>query len=160
MIKIYTELEKLAKDIGEQELKSRYKVDNEALFNMHTLKEPITKEDEEAMLNIDKASVIDESRVNKYSKDLLIKTPYGVTTITNLSTGCKTVINFLHLKDDNIILDVTECGWNALEELFKHYEKRRSDVILVLRHMDEISNCLDREYQINNEKVVSNLLDI
>lgn len=151
MVRIYTSLEKI--DTSIKDLQSRYKIDNEALFRSHTLKESITKEDEEVMKKIDNAEIIEVSRENKDSKDLLIKTPYGVTTIENLSTGCKTVLNFLHLKDNNIILDITECGWNALEELFKYYEDKKSSIILILRHKNYTYNCSKRQYIVNGKEV-------
>lgn len=67
------------------------------------------------MLDIDNAKLIDK-RTGK------IETPYGITDIKDLSTGCKTVLNYIFMVENpemySIVkaINATECGWNALEK--------------------------------------------
>ena len=57
-----------------------------------------------------------------------ISTPFGVTDIYHLSTGCKVVLFYLYMqtlgrdKFDSYILEITECGGNALRCLFRCVE--------------------------------------
>lgn len=68
------------------------------------------------LYNIDKAQIIDY-------KLLTMITPYGTTTVDKLSTGCKTVLNIVYLLEhigrSHAIVNINECGDNALKEVFK-----------------------------------------
>jgi hypothetical protein len=95
-----------------------------------------------------------------------IRTPYGLTSIRNLSTGCKTILNFIYINSElnkyNQIkaIEVTECGWNALEELFLQYEKLSSKIDLILRHQNGLYNCTERRYLIDEEYEITDLSDL
>ena len=67
-----------------------------------------------------------------FLNDTDIKTPYGVCSIFDMSTGSKLLINVL--QNPNTVFDVTECGRNVLEELFKQIDN--TDTKIVLRHSD------------------------
>ena len=99
-----------------------------------------------AILEIDKSSVID---INSGT----IKTPYGVTSIMNLSMGCKAVVVYIYLKQQgvsDIVLNITECGANALDVLFSYVEYfHDSDSIFYLGHEDNVISCKNRVYSIN-----------
>lgn len=146
MVTVYTDKNKMKEN-------AKIILDNEAFFYNNVLKyEKITKEDEEVIKEIDKAVVMKESKSNDYNANWLIETPFGVSTIDHLSTGCKTVINFLHIYNKKgIALDITECGYNALEVLFTHYEKLNSSIPLILRHSNYLYKCSKRNYIINGK---------
>ena len=82
----------------------------------------------------------------------------------DLSTGCKTVLNYMFLcksqPNDIRAIDVSKCGANALEVLFSIMERVEYSIDLVLRHEDELFRCGKREYLIDNERVIDNLLYI
>ena len=59
------------------------------------------------MNNIDKA---------KYLGNGKIETIFGVTWLSNLSSGCKALILLNHCKDK--IINISECGENVLEYIF------------------------------------------
>lgn len=94
-----------------------------------------------------------------------IKTPYGSARLTDLSTGCKTVLMYLYYmrnKDEFdypnklVVFDVTMCGWNALEALFHCAEKLNdSNTIFLLEHTDRLYNLSGRQYRVNFEKTVT-----
>lgn len=67
----------------------------------------------EVMKKVDNAELLDKNLGT-------IKTPYGITDITHLSTGCKTVLLYLNMPDEdkNCILNISQAGPNALEVLF------------------------------------------
>lgn len=83
------------------------------------------------MRKIDKAELLDTD---------LIETPFGKTTLNNLSTGCKTVILSVFLSEDNVFIPLGECGNNALSVLFelsKQYNlKGYVDYPFILRDKD------------------------
>lgn len=98
MIDIYTDVS----------LVSNLQRNNDLFFNTRTCNEKMTSVDTAVMQKIDHAVLKADNR---------IETPYGLGYITNLSTGCKTVINILKYPD--IIFSVDECGANAIELLFR-----------------------------------------
>lgn len=106
---------------------------------------------------IDKAEVIDKPKG-------LIRTPFGETTVDNLSTGCKTVLNYLHLTQHPEeyrhikAIDATCCGWNALEELFKQIQNTGYDIAVILKHENKLYNCSIRDYMVNNTNKITDLL--
>lgn len=63
---------------------------------------------------------IDESEIVNYTT-MEIKTAYGVTSILNLSTGLKVLLNILHLKkySTNFCINISECGENILPFIFE-----------------------------------------
>lgn len=58
-----------------------------------------------------------------FHNDIEIKTPYGLTNIFNLSSGCKCVLCALYLlenyKGQEVILNTDEAGTNAFREVCK-----------------------------------------
>ena len=53
---------------------------------------------------------------------LKIETPYGIASVDDLSTGCKTLLNIAYLTEQLgnriAIVNVNECGNNALRKAF------------------------------------------
>lgn len=80
---------------------------NDLFFNLHTSNQVLTKEDKEAIRIIDSAEVTEDNH---------IETKYGLGTIRNLSSGCKTYLNII--KNPDKIVSAEECGGNVLEMLF------------------------------------------
>lgn len=140
MINIITNLEKV----------SDKKVirDASSFLNLNVLVQDFDELDLYAMSKIDKAKLLDKNIGT-------IQTPFGITNITNLSMGCKIVLVYLYMRRNidkyaDYILDITECGSNALEVLFECMDKLGdSSVVLLLRHSDGIELCTDREFAIN-----------
>lgn len=81
---------------------------NDLYFNLYTGNQLFTEMDKQAIYQIDKAIL---------TKDNHIETKYGVGTIRNLSTGCKTYLNVL--KNPEKTVSANECGGNVLTMLFK-----------------------------------------
>ena len=80
---------------------------NDLYFNLHTGNQPFTEQDKQAIFEIDKARV---------TQDNHIETKYGVGTVRNLSTGCKTYLNVM--KNPGKVVGANECGGNVLTLLF------------------------------------------
>ena len=97
MIDIYTE-KKNSKD---------WILKNDLYFNLNTSNEEMTKKDAEIMKQIDNAVL---------TLDKHIQTSYGLGTIRNLSTGCKTLLNIV--KHPDKVVNVEECGPNVLKIIF------------------------------------------
>ena len=101
-----------------------------------------------ALKEIDNASILDF--------DLgTVKTPYGVTSMESLSTGCKVILSYLYIQRNKenyggIYLDITECGSNALEVLFQCVDKLGdNETVFILRHLDSLEKVSNRDYMIN-----------
>lgn len=80
---------------------------NDLFFNLYTGNEVFTEEDAEIIWQIDQAKVMPDKR---------IETKYGLGTIRNLSTGCKTILNVK--KNPGKVVNSDECGANVLDILF------------------------------------------
>lgn len=134
-------------------------INNESFFNNNITSREFTQDEIDVIKKIDNAELLDRNTGE-------IKTPYGLTNIRNLSTGCKTIINFIYInskrnKYDKIkAIEVTECGWNALEELFIQYEKLSSKIELILRHQNDLYNCTERKYLIDDEYEITDLAEL
>lgn len=128
--------------------------DAEAFFNGYITSEEFDAQEIEAMEKVDGAKLLDKQSGT-------IKTPRGVTSIDNLSTGCKTVLTYMYMMRhpdiDKNILDISGCGVNALEYLFDIAEKWDNKIIFVLRHKDSVYQCKDRDYLVDGEKKITNL---
>ena len=98
MIDIYTE-KKNSKD---------WILKNDLYFNLNTSNEEMTKKDAEIMKQIDNAVL---------TLDKHIQTSYGLGTIRNLSTGCKTLLNIVKHPDKVVCID--ECGENVTKCIFQ-----------------------------------------
>ena len=98
MIRIYTE-KKDTKD---------WILLNDLYFNLNTSNEEMGEKEISAIQQIDNATL---------TKDKHIETDYGLGTIRNLSSGCKTLLNILKHPDKIVCVD--ECGPNVLKLIFQ-----------------------------------------
>lgn len=86
-----------------------------------------------------------------------IQTKFGITNIKSLSSGCKTILSYLYMKRNSDsqgdkILDITECGANALEMLFQcvdYYQD--SKTVFLLGHTYGLLYVKDRDYCIDGK---------
>lgn len=133
-------------------------IDNESFFINHVLVKETDEQSLKVMRTIDNAELID-------SNIETIVTPFGTTSIKNLSTGCKTALNVIFVLNNKELckdikaIDATECGWDALEEIFKLLENMKNNLGIIIEHDDCLYKCSDREYCIDDKEVVHNLDD-
>ena len=80
---------------------------NDLYFNLNTANEEMSKNEVDLIQQIDKA---------KLTLDKHIETKYGLGTIRNLSSGCKTLLNIV--KHPDKVVNVEECGPNVLKVIF------------------------------------------
>ena len=81
---------------------------NDLYFNLHTSNEEMTEEDRKLIHQADDAVL---------TPDKHIETKYGLGTIRNLSSGCKTLLNIV--KHPDKVVCVEECGPNVLKLIFQ-----------------------------------------
>lgn len=84
-----------------------------------------------------------------------IKTPFGTTNLDNLSTGCKAVLlAYYYRNEKNTLVNVIECGDNAILVLFQLAKKLDLRVFTYsyIKILDNKAECF-----INNIKTVSGL---
>lgn len=98
MIEIYTD-KKNSKD---------WIIQNDLYFNLNTGNEEMTEKDINIIRKADNAIL---------TPDKHIQTKYGLGTIRNLSSGCKTLLNII--KHPDKVVCVEECGPNILKMIFK-----------------------------------------
>ena len=98
MIDIYTE-KKASKE---------WIIQNDLYFNLHTGNEYMSENEINLIQQVDEA---------KLTPDKRIETKYGLGTIRNLSSGCKTLLNIV--KHPDKVVSVEECGPNVLNIIFK-----------------------------------------
>ncbi|MCD8014318.1 MAG: DUF4869 domain-containing protein [Lachnospiraceae bacterium] len=82
-------------------------IQNDLYFNLYTSNEEMT--DREVAL----IKQVDDARL---TTDRHIETKYGLGTIRNLSSGCKTLLNIV--KHPEKVVCVEECGPNVLKIIF------------------------------------------
>ena len=114
MIEIYTE-KKNSKD---------WIIQNDLYFNLNTGNEEMTEKDINIIRKADNAIL---------TPDKHIQTKFGLGTIRNLSSGCKTLLNII--KHSDKVVCVEECGPNVLKIIFemdniKIYMSRQSFVYI------------------------------
>ena len=97
MIHIYTE-KKESKD---------WILQNDLYFNLNTGNEEMSENEINLIQQVDEA---------KLTPDKHIETKYGLGTIRNLSSGCKTLLNIV--KHPDKVVCVEECGPNVLKIIF------------------------------------------
>lgn len=126
--------------------------DCEEFFKAKIHSKDFNEDDLEAMRIIDGAILIDKNMGT-------IKTDFGVTVIDNLSTGCKVVLTYLYIQrhrddyDNKVLLDVTECGANALDVLFDLMEKYGDlDIVLLLEHSNYLFKCKKHNYLVDGKR--------
>lgn len=103
---------------------------NDWYFNLYTGNEEFTEEEKAIIEKIDHAKITQ----NKY-----IETKYGLGTIRNLSSGCKTFLNVV--KNPDKVISVDECGPNVLDEedrRFINFEFE-NQYMLFLRNCDGLN---------------------
>lgn len=133
-------------------------VDNESFFNNNVFSHSFSKNSLMSMLVIDKAKLLDENTGK-------IETPFGIADIKDLSTGCKTVLNCIYVNEHPEVypsvkaINATECGWNAIEELFKYIETRGCDIAVVIEHDNDLYKCNDRVYILNGKEEIHSMYD-
>lgn len=132
--------------------------DNESFFNNNVTAKNFTGDSIKVMMTIDKAKLIDAFTGK-------IETPYGICSIENLSSGCKTVLNYYFIKlfpnlYPNIkAINAIECGCNALEELFKAIENNEDSIEVLLQHDNKLYDCSDRTYCIDGIRTIETMFD-
>ena len=97
MIDIYTE-KKDSKD---------WILQNDLYFNLNTSNEKMSEKEIDLIRQVDEA---------KLTPDKHIEIKYGLGTIRNLSSGCKTLLNIV--KHPEKVVCVEECGPNVLKIIF------------------------------------------
>ena len=86
---------------------SNWIIQNDLYFNLNTGNEQMSQREIDLIQQIDKA---------KLTPDKHIETKYGLGTIRNLSSGCKTLLNIV--KHPDKVVNVEECGPNVLRIIF------------------------------------------
>ena len=80
---------------------------NDLYFNLNTGNEEMSQKEIDLIWQADEA---------KLTPDKHIETKYGLGTIRNLSSGCKTLLNMV--KHPDKVVNVEECGPNVLRIIF------------------------------------------
>lgn len=80
---------------------------NDLYFNLYTSNEVMSQNEIDLIQRVDEA---------KLTPDKRIETKYGLGTIRNLSSGCKTLLNIV--KHPDKVVCVEECGPNVLRIIF------------------------------------------
>ena len=95
-------------DIYTEKLNSNdWILQNDLYFNLNTSNEEMSQKEVDLIRQIDGA---------KLTPDKHIETKYGLGTIRNLSSGCKTLLNIV--KHSDKVVNVEECGPNVLKIIF------------------------------------------
>ncbi len=82
-------------------------IQNDLFFNLYTSNEEMSDNEVAFIRQVDDA---------KLTADKHIETKYGLGTIRNLSSGCKTLLNII--KHPEKVVCVEECGPNVLKIIF------------------------------------------
>ncbi|SEP84125.1 protein of unknown function [Lachnospiraceae bacterium NE2001] len=124
-------------------------IDSEAYFNANISSSDFDEKDLEVMQLIDNAHLIDK-------KLGTIKTDFGITSIKNLSTGCKTVLVYRYLQKHMITcnLNINECGWNAVKVLFDIADGAEANIKLILSNSNSILFLKNDTYQFEINGIV------
>ena len=125
-------------------------VDNESFFNDYVSARYLGQEELTVMKLIDGAELLDRETGK-------IQTPYGICSIEDLSTGCKTILNiifiyknrqrFLELK----AISLNECGRNSLDIIFEFIDTTNFDINFILEHDDDVFECKQHNFLINGK---------
>jgi len=129
MIDIYTE-KRDSKD---------WILQNDLYFNLNTSNEEMSQKEIDLIQQVDNA---------KLTPDKHIETKYGLGTIRNLSSGCKTLLNIV--KHPNKVVCVEECGPNVLKIIFAMNNIR---IYMSRPTLTEIPD--DAEIRFNDSEVVT-----
>lgn len=112
---------------------------NDWYFNLYTSNGDFSEKDEEIIWLIDHAKLAP----NKH-----IETKYGLGTVRNLSSGCKTLLNVM--KNPGKVVNADECGKNVLDILFT-----KDDIRLYMSRPERIDIADHVEICFNNTDVVT-----
>lgn len=148
MIRLYTSLNFFKPD--------EILLDNEAFFKNNIGASDISDKGLKAMKLLDGAILLDKNTGK-------IQTPFGICSIYDLSTGCKTLLNVIYLIEYNKYpqvkaINCTECGWNALEQIFELLDETNAFGIII-EHDNELYNCSDRDYLVNDKEHITSMFD-
>ena len=102
---------------------------NEAFFVRHIGLEDLTPLDFDVIGYIDKAVLTSGG---------FFDTPFGITRMENLSTGCKTIINVLHFPDR--AFNLAECGNNAFSKLAEVCYENNLDLCVYMSFYRELNS--------------------
>ena len=86
---------------------------NDLYFNLNTGNEDMSQKEIDLIQQVDEANL---------TPDKHIETKYGLGTIRNLSSGCKTLLNIV--KHHDKVVNVEECGPNVLRIIFTIDKKK------------------------------------
>ncbi len=129
MIDIYTEKKGL----------KNFVLQNDLFFNLNTSNEEMSENEINLIWQVDEAKLTP----NKH-----IETKYGLGTIRNLSSGCKTLLNIV--KHPEKIVCVEECGPNVLKFIFE------MDNIKIYMSRPTLTDIPDNaKIRFNNEDIVT-----
>lgn len=134
MIYIYTSKENIQKRAVENEI-----MENDWYFNLYTSNEEFSETDKNLIWQIDNA---------KLTQDKKIETRYGLGTVRNLSSGCKTLLNVV--KNPRKVVNADECGKNVLDVLFS-----MDNIRLYMSRPERISIAESTEICFNETDVVT-----
>ncbi len=114
---------------------------NDGYFNLHTSNEDFSERDKEIIWRIDHAKLTETKH---------LETKYGLGTVRNLSSGCKTMLNVL--KNPGKVVNADECGKNVLDMLFA-----MDDIRLYMSRPEKIQIGDDTEICFNGREIAVGL---
>ena len=123
----------------------RYISNTDAYFNVHIEPYQLDSVDKKIIQKIDNAVLLD-------SETGAIKTPYGLTSIKDLSSGCKTILGYRHRKREDLdkVYNITMAGKNALELLFDIVSACKDDkTVFYLGYYGGLYDCKQREFNVD-----------
>jgi len=149
MLKLYTDKSKFAPDdILEW---------NDGVFSKFTKSLDFTDTDKEFMWKYDGAKL---TGGNNTMYGPLVQTRYGDAFAVNLSTGLKTLLNLLHMKEMSQpykAIDITECGENILLDVFAKAVEMEIPVILQHAQLPVFDNF---SVLVDEDKIVTNDMEL
>lgn len=86
------------------------------------------------MKEIDSAEII---------ADTVIRTPFGVTVMDNLSHGCRTVMLTVLYSGTDIYVPLNECGDNGIKLLFKIAKEYNMDLNVIINRVLSIDEDIE-----------------
>lgn len=130
--------------------------DPEMFFINRVSAKDLSSDSLKIIADIDKAKLISISTGK-------IETPFGICSIEDLSTGCKVAICIVYINEHKEqfgrikAIYATEAGVNALNSIFEYIEKTMFN-IAVIAEQEDVFECSNRLYSINDEYTVDSLL--
>ena len=112
---------------------------NDLYFNLNTGNEEMSQREIDIIQQVDEA---------KLTPDKHIETKYGLGTIRNLSSGCKTLLNIV--KHPDKVVNVEECGPNVLRIIFT-----MDNIKIYMSRLTLVDIPNDVQIRFNNSDVVT-----